>query len=95
VQTSRFNNLKDVDIVLLTIELNMNADELRLALQEMEVSQAEFARLVDVSPSAISLWLGAERGIPGPTEAYVRLLRPLPSARGRQNYCVFEKGLVR
>ena len=56
----------------------MKPDELRFTLAKLEISQADFSRLVEVTPRAISLWLSAEREIPGPVEAYIRLLSSLP-----------------
>ena len=56
----------------------MSPDELRFALATLGISQADFARLIKVTPRAISLWLGKEREIPGAVEAYVRLLGSLP-----------------
>jgi hypothetical protein len=56
----------------------MTPDELRFALAQLGISQAEFARLIKVTPRAISLYLGKEREIPGAVEAYIRLLESLP-----------------
>lgn len=56
----------------------MRSDELREHLVALGVSQADFARLLDVTPRGVALWLGGDRSIPGPVEAYVRLLRSLP-----------------
>jgi transcriptional regulator with XRE-family HTH domain len=58
----------------------MNASELRNALMELGLGQAQFARLVEVTPRAVSLWLAGEREIPGPVEAYLNLLSSLPKA---------------
>jgi hypothetical protein len=56
----------------------MSPDELRLALANLGISQVDFARLINVTPRAISLYLGKEREIPGAVEAYIRLLGSLP-----------------
>jgi transcriptional regulator with XRE-family HTH domain len=56
----------------------MTSSELRLILGEIGLSQAEFARLIGVTARAVTLWVTEERAIPGPAEAYVRLLRLLP-----------------
>jgi transcriptional regulator with XRE-family HTH domain len=56
----------------------MNADDLRAVLAELELSQADFARLTNVTPRAVALWAADERAIPGPVEGYLRLLRLLP-----------------
>jgi hypothetical protein len=56
----------------------MSVEELKAILVELGITQADFARLVDVTPRAVALWMAAERSIPGPVEAYIRLLRLLP-----------------
>lgn len=56
----------------------MTNDELRAFLAELPLSQADFARLVDVTPRAVTLWMSGERAIPGPAAAYVRAFRILP-----------------
>ncbi|MFA6020583.1 MAG: helix-turn-helix transcriptional regulator [Rhodospirillales bacterium] len=58
----------------------MNASDLRNALLELGLGQAQFARLIEVTPRAVSLWLAGEREIPGPVEAYLNLLSSLPKA---------------
>lgn len=69
-----------VDIVLHIMEYcsHMTTDELRAFLAELDLSQANFARLVDVTPRAVTLWLSGERAIPGPAAAYVRAFKLLP-----------------
>ena len=52
--------------------------KLRRILLEHDLSQAEFARMIDVSVSAVSQWLSDSRGIPGPVEAFLGLLGRLP-----------------
>jgi len=54
------------------------SNDLKTALAEIGITQADFARLIDVTPRAVALWMADERAIPGPAEAYVRLLRLLP-----------------
>src|SRR6186713_450742 len=56
----------------------MTPAELRAFLTEMHLSQADFARLVDVTPRAVTLWMSGERAISGPAAAYVRVFRLLP-----------------
>jgi hypothetical protein len=60
----------------------MDAQDLRLTLDELGISQAEFSRLIDDTPLAVSLWLSEEREIAGPVAAYLQLLVSLP--RGLQ-----------
>lgn len=56
----------------------MTPAELRAFLTEMHLSQADFARLVDVTPRAVTLWMSGERAISGPAAAYIRVFRLLP-----------------
>lgn len=56
----------------------MTGPELSAILNELGVSQAEFSRLSDVTPRAVSLWIAGDRKIPGPVTAYVGLLRSIP-----------------
>src|ERR1700674_1457670 len=56
----------------------MTSDDLRSLLMEFGLTQADFARLIGVTLRAVTLWVADERAIPGPAEAYVRLLRLLP-----------------
>ena len=57
----------------------MNQDEIKPALAELGISQAEFARLIGVTPRAVTLWLSGDRPFPGPVDGYLRLLRLLPA----------------
>jgi hypothetical protein len=56
----------------------MNSIDLKVILTEIGVTQADFARLLGITPRAVTLWMADERTIPGPAEAYLRLLRILP-----------------
>lgn len=56
----------------------MSNEELRAFLAELELSQADFARLVGVTPRAVTLWMSGERSVPGPAAAYIRAFRLLP-----------------
>ena len=56
----------------------MSPADLRSALNLLSLAQSDFAKLVGVTPRAVSLWLSGERTIPGPLGAYVRLLLSLP-----------------
>ena len=59
----------------------MYAEELRAVLTRLDLSQADFARLLGVTPRSVSQWL-AEDGkvVPGPAEAYLRLYGTMPEA---------------
>jgi len=68
-----------VDNVLFVIEhCGMTPDDLKAALTELGISQADFARLINVTPRAVALWISGDRGIPGPADGYLRLLQLLP-----------------
>jgi len=56
----------------------MKSSDLKAALAELGISQADFSRLVGVTSRAVTLWMGDERAIPGPVDAYVRILCLLP-----------------
>ena len=58
----------------------MFGSDLRSYLEEFGLSQADLARLVSVTPRAVSLWMKGDREVPGAVEAYVRLLATLPMA---------------
>src|SRR5580698_4156845 len=57
----------------------MNNTQLRTVLAEVGLDQADFARLLGVTPRAVNLWATGNRAIPGPTEAYLRLFQLLPT----------------
>jgi hypothetical protein len=59
----------------------MSPSELRSAIASLAIAQSDLARLVDVTPRAISLWLSGERAVPGPMAAYLRLLLSLPQGQ--------------
>src|ERR1700751_761213 len=56
----------------------MTGNDLKAILIELGISQADFARLIGVTPRAVTLWMADERAIPGPADAYLRLLGLLP-----------------
>src|SRR6266404_9556025 len=56
----------------------MTGDGLKTILMELGISQADFARLIGVTPRAVALWIADERAIPGPVDAYLRLFLLLP-----------------
>lgn len=56
----------------------MRGDDLKSILIELGLAQADFARLVGVTPRAVNLWMADEREIPGPVEGYIRLFKLLP-----------------
>jgi hypothetical protein len=71
----------------------MQAFELKAYFLELGITQADFARLIGVTPRAVTLWLAEERAVPGPVEAYLRLFRLLPpSLRQIELNSLKEKG---
>jgi hypothetical protein len=59
----------------------MMSSDLKSVLDGLGLSQADFARLVGVTPRAVTLWMVGERAVPGPVEAYAHLLRALTPAQ--------------
>ncbi|UXR90898.1 hypothetical protein [Agrobacterium tumefaciens] len=57
----------------------MNKNELKNAMSDLGLSPALLAKLLDVTPRAVSLWLNGDRAIPGPAEAYLKLFASLSS----------------
>lgn len=51
--------------------VNMDAGELREALEELGISQREAARRLRVSPRTVRYWVAGDREIPGPVEVLV------------------------
>ncbi len=56
----------------------MKPESLKQLLVEIGLSQTDLAKLIEVTPRAVSLWMTAQRGIPGPVAAYVSLLAAAP-----------------
>lgn len=56
----------------------MSSEDLKLILEELGLTQADFARLIGVTSRAVTLWLADERAIPGTVEGYIRLFKLLP-----------------
>lgn len=50
---------------------------LKETLKSFGLKHVEFARLINVSPRAVSQWIKGDVKIPGPAEAYVRLLKSI------------------
>lgn len=59
----------------------MLSDDLKAVLGGIGITQTEFARLIGVTPRAVSLWMVGDRAIPGPVEAYAKLLQNLTPAQ--------------
>jgi hypothetical protein len=58
----------------------MTASDLRASIGKLGLTQVGIARLLGVTARAVTLWLGEQRAIPGPVEAYLRLLTAAPEA---------------
>ncbi len=56
----------------------MDKNQLRKILNDLSLSQIEFAKLLGVTPRAITLWLAGERAVPNPVKSYLRLFKLLP-----------------
>jgi hypothetical protein len=61
----------------------MEENVVRNTLGSLGFSSADFARLVGVTPRAVSLWLSSQREIPRPVRAYASLLLSLPPSLRR------------
>lgn len=73
----------------------MKSADLKTSLDALGLSQADLARLVDVTPRAVTLWVTDQRSIPGSVEAYVRLLQQCPlSLRQAELSRIRQKGLT-
>jgi predicted transcriptional regulator len=57
--------------------VHMNKSELKNAMSDLGLSPALLAKLLDVTPRAVSLWLNGDRTVPGPAEAYLKLFASL------------------
>jgi DNA-binding transcriptional regulator YiaG len=58
----------------------MVEESLRNSLNLLGISAVEFARLINVTPRAVHLWLNEDRELSGPAIAYLRLFQSLPRA---------------
>ena len=56
----------------------MTNDELRQTLEDLSLRQNTFAKLLGVTPRAVTLWLSGERAVPAPVVSYLRLFEHLP-----------------
>jgi DNA-binding transcriptional regulator YiaG len=75
-ETSSLYSNSCVNMVISSL---MDGSELRVTLENLGISQADFARLIDVSPRTVALWLvGNPSTVPGPAAAYARFLNSLP-----------------
>lgn len=70
----------------------MTGEELKRAIAELRLTQAEFARLVGVTVGAVAQWLSETRSIPGPVEAYVALFMRLPISTREFELAQLRKG---
>lgn len=69
----------NIDIVLFIIEHTVvTPEELKRLLEDLGLTQANFARLIGVTARAVNLWMMEDRAIPGPVVVYARLLGSLP-----------------
>ncbi len=59
----------------------MNKNELKNAMSALGLSSISLAKLLDVTPRAVSMWLTGERSVPGPAVAYLNLFSKLPPSQ--------------
>lgn len=52
----------------------MDQNQLRDSLAAIALQPLDLATLLEVTPRAVSMWLGGERSVPGPVAAYLDLL---------------------
>ncbi len=53
----------------------MNKDDLKSILDDLNISQRKFARLVGVSPNAVNNWVRGKKNISKPVQKLAILLR--------------------
>lgn len=70
--------IEDSSLTQKGFNMSISPEGLRSFLRDHNLTQAQFAQLMDVSVGAVAQWLSAARGIPGPVEAYLNLLLRLP-----------------
>lgn len=56
----------------------MLKDEFNTSLSELDLSQGDFAQLIDVSVRTVNLWATGQRAVSGPACAYLNLLQSVP-----------------
>lgn len=72
----------------------MNENHLRDLIDQLGLTQIEFATLLDVTPRAVNTWLSGTRSIPGPVMAYASLLVRLPKAILQTELSRIDKGAL-
>jgi|GEM_PF-1339671 len=72
--------------------MSVSAKELREKIKGWGLSQAEFARWLQVSTGAVAQWLAEARSIPGPVSAYVKLFESLPPSLQERELSNLQKG---
>lgn len=70
----------------------MEGNDLRAKLLAWNLSQAEFARWLQVSPGAVTQWLAETRAIPGPVVAFIMLFESLPPSLQTLQLSQIKKG---
>jgi transcriptional regulator with XRE-family HTH domain len=68
------------NVLLLWNNVLVDQTELRHELHTLGLSQVDFARLIGVTPRAVTLWLAGQRAVPPPVSAYLRLLTAAPAS---------------
>ncbi len=56
----------------------MTNQDLRAVVERLELSQADLAKLLEVTPRSVNLWATGQRAVPGPVAAYLRIFEMVP-----------------
>lgn len=68
-------------MVIFAVSDRTTAEEIRAVRRRLALTQAEFARLVNVSKKTIERWEAGEKEIAGPVVTLVKLLREYPQIK--------------
>ena len=77
---------------ILIYKTGMTRDDLEEVMARLSISKPEMAGLLGVTVRGLNLWLSSDREIPGPVEAYVRLLSNVPATLVSQELARLKKG---
>ena len=72
--------------------MNISGKVLREKITTWGLSQAEFARWLQVSTGAVAQWVAETRSIPGPVGAYIKLFESLPPSLQDRELSQIKKG---
>ncbi|MGF0540749.1 hypothetical protein ACQQ2Q_22390 [Agrobacterium sp. ES01] len=72
--------------------MSLSSAELREKITALDLSRADFARWLQVSPGAVAQWLSEARSIPGPVNAFLKLFDSLPPSLQQRQLFEIKKG---